>query len=172
MKAKRFLALLFLCLTWNCFSVLGQKEQVVDSLKSILDSSREISEKIKIHLLLSRQFRGSIPIVAIDYGDKALKLAQELNDTNQIADSYYILGQAHYMNGNHTIALQYYLDVIELSNKIKQRVNDLSKKLQLSNEDKGELFLLMSMSYSEGRGNGERNQSIISCKTGSWSYRN
>jgi len=111
MKACCFL--LFIVFSINTTA----QNSIVDSLKSVLQTAKEDTNKVKTLYLLSDECSEE---EILDYAIPALELAEKLNFKKGIADASSNISYVHFNHGDFTKALQY----INKALKIYQAIND------------------------------------------------
>lgn len=120
-----------------------------DSVKQLLESSSG-NQKIDILISSSEKIINQHPHEAIEYGEKALSLAREMNELDRIAKSNFVLAKAFNVIGNYNNAIDhledaktYYhetsdslnlVDVYQLFGQIFTRIGDFKKALDNTQE--------------------------------------
>ncbi|MEM6378702.1 MAG: tetratricopeptide repeat-containing sensor histidine kinase, partial [Bacteroidota bacterium] len=90
--------LLFLLSLFFGLNAYGQEEKVIDSLTRILNQNPEVGQRVDILNALAASSK--LPSDKIDYANKALELAKELNDQKGVSDAYYHLGYGNIKDGD------------------------------------------------------------------------
>jgi tetratricopeptide (TPR) repeat protein len=85
---------------------------LADSLLNILPNTSD-EEKATTYLQISESFRFSDLSVCLKYGDSAVSLAHELNDSELKAEILKSLGVSCYYNGEFDLAIDYYSQSME-----------------------------------------------------------
>jgi len=103
---------------------LSSQQRVLDSLQLLISADKEDTNKV-IHLLAvtSVYFRSS-PSKALEYSEKALKAAIQIDWTKGRANAYYNIGYAHYQLGDFFETQNSWkksLQIFELLNNKKER---------------------------------------------------
>ncbi len=83
-----------------CFCYQSQAFSKIDSLESLLNSSDK-NEKVVVLNQLSWELKFSDPALAKEYGQSALKLANEIKDKSQEAKAWYQLGVIYSITGKY-----------------------------------------------------------------------
>jgi len=106
---------------------LSAEDTKIDSLKQILKTASQ-TDKIDILNDLSYYHLDLSPEIAIDYAKKAMNLAIFLKDQKKQANSLYYLALANENLNKHGIALNHYLELLEIQKKIANK-EDLANTL-------------------------------------------
>jgi len=110
---KRFLIFLFIF----CILVLSSEQTKIDSLKQQLNSALQ-PEKVQILNDLSYYHLEKSPEISIDYAKKALNLAIILKDLAGQGNSEYYLALANENLNKFGVALNHYMELLEIQKKI------------------------------------------------------
>lgn len=91
------------------FTLYGQSSTTIDSLQNLLANHQE-EDTIKLNWLieLSKLHRETDPENGLRYGEKALALAEQLNQPKQNALAHYFIGQSHHHSDQYDKAMDYY----------------------------------------------------------------
>ncbi|MCF8304203.1 MAG: sensor histidine kinase [Bacteroidales bacterium] len=76
--------------------------------------------QVRIYNRISWQYRNSSLDKSIEYGQKALDLATEIEDDTLLSETYDYMGIAYYLHGNYQQSLKYYLESL----LIKEQMQD------------------------------------------------
>jgi len=113
--------LLFAFLTLFLISVCGQAQQT-DDLSSLLDNLGKVKDKTtrKVDILneISWEYRNNNPRMGISYGKIALVFAREINYEKGISKSLSFIGVNYKNVGEHSKALEFFLEGSNWSKKI------------------------------------------------------
>ncbi|NQU52385.1 MAG: tetratricopeptide repeat protein [Bacteroidetes bacterium] len=83
------------------FSITGYTQDAkTDSLKALLQTTMEDSTKIELLNTISYSLFTSEPSEAIDYGTRAMELAEKINYKKGLAYAFKNIGLGHYMQGD------------------------------------------------------------------------
>jgi len=96
---------------------LFAQDKYVDSIKAALQRSTD-ENKVKSYLDLSNYYSYISTEKVIEYGKKALKLAQEINDKQGIADALYRLGEGQVNQKDYDKAFENYLESLKLFKEV------------------------------------------------------
>ena len=88
------------------YSLCISQSLSVDSLKSLLSSSREDTAKVKLLLKIATAYRGTDPQLAIPYTDQAKELSSQLNYRSGLALAYKFAGLAYYDQSKYVEAIE------------------------------------------------------------------
>lgn len=111
----------FLWLYCCCFVNNAQQQVAMDSLEMVLEKMEGDTNKVQLLNKLCWENRLVNFAKAIDYGNKALYLGRNLNYQRGIIKSLSFLGVTYINEGNHPLALQHFLEALDLAEK----TNDL-----------------------------------------------
>ncbi len=118
---KVYTAISLLLLTQFLFSQISESDSLLQR-----SESADKPEKAKIFNQLSKLVRYNDPELAIEYGNTALSLAQELNLTEERIEALLNIGTAYSEAGNNDSTLEYHLKALGIA-------NDLGDKKILAN---------------------------------------
>lgn len=123
-----------LILLYNIFFIfnLFAEHFKVDSLKNVLKNS-DLSkiERIETINTLVKELSPYDQTTSIEYEHEALKLAEELNDSNYIAECFSNIGLIHDYATNYTLAEKYYLLAynIRIRNNLTDETSEILNNL-------------------------------------------
>jgi serine phosphatase RsbU (regulator of sigma subunit)/Tfp pilus assembly protein PilF len=115
-KRLSYIVLLFFACT--VLSLPAQNIRAIDSLKNILQTTQTDSIKLKTLLALSFKHQGFDADMALDYGKKALLLAQALNNQKGIGNAHNNLGDLCWYKGDYLGASEHYLLALKTFEKL------------------------------------------------------
>jgi tetratricopeptide (TPR) repeat protein len=101
----------------------AQNQVQIDSIKDILAGPAEETVKVNALIALSFKYQGNDPEKAMDYGKKALLLAQSINFKNGIGDAHNNLGDIYWYKSDYAAASENYLNAL----KLFEKTNDQEK---------------------------------------------
>jgi signal transduction histidine kinase/Flp pilus assembly protein TadD len=104
-----------------CYQGIAQKQTFIDSLETVVAKMENDSNKVQVLNKLCWENRLVNFAKAIDYGNKALYLGRNLNYERGVIKSLSFLGVTYINEGNHPLALQHFLEALDLAEK----ANDL-----------------------------------------------
>src|SRR6187431_214328 len=96
----------------------GQSREV-DSLIKLLEKAPNDTNRVKLILNIANKLYFYKPDISLEYSEKALKNAKDLNYNNGIISSLNLAGESYRLTGNYPKALQYQLQALEISRKLK-----------------------------------------------------
>lgn len=106
----------FLLTGWPSYS----QESRIDSLRALLESAKEDTNKVVILTDLTREFSSTDPKKALQYGKMGISLAEMLEYQTGIADILNVVGNIHRDQDNYEKAL----DCFQQSLKIREKTGD------------------------------------------------
>lgn len=120
------LSILFLI---SFVGVFAQHREI-DSLKQILDTSKNDIEKTQILNQISDLYKTQNPDLMFDFANRALELSQKIKNKNEEANAYLNLGNSQIISGNYPKSLEYFsnakniFEELETEPENKQKVQD------------------------------------------------
>ena len=106
-----------LLVSYTCFA----QQQIIDSLKTILESTKADSSKINTMIELSREYSDMSEYAkSLEYGQKALQLSETCTYKKGQGTSLHVIGNVYNFQGDVNKALEYYLRSV----KIKEEIGD------------------------------------------------
>lgn len=120
------LSILFLI---SFVGVFAQHREI-DSLKQILDTSKNDIEKTQILNQISNLYKTQNPDLMFDFANRALELSQKIKNKNEEANAYLNLGNSQIISGNYPKSLEYFsnakniFEELESEPENKQKVQD------------------------------------------------
>ena len=117
---NKFILLLLLCCCYETF--FGQLNKEIDSLLSVLKTSKEDTVKVNVLNILSRQYRrtGNSP-QGMKYAEEAISLAKKINFRSGIVNSYNNIGMHYEYQGNYPEALKNLFVALKIAEEIKDK---------------------------------------------------
>lgn len=106
MQGKKISAILLFI--FSCLISFSQNNAGIDSLKKLLLTAREDSNKVNILLALNKEYLSSDPGEAIRYATEARNLSANINYHRGEAYSYKGLGLVYVMQGNYVETIENY----------------------------------------------------------------
>ncbi|WP_298119810.1 tetratricopeptide repeat protein [Flavobacterium sp.] len=100
MKSKLFIFIFFITLFANA------QNKEIDSLKNVLNQSKNDIDKANVYNLISDNYKTSNPKLMLDYANKALQLSKKINHKEAEGTSYLNIGNANIILGNYSKALE------------------------------------------------------------------
>lgn len=111
---KNFLHLILLFLSMKCLA----QGSITDSLKTLLLTSKEDTNKVLLLDQLSEYYSWSFADTALLYAQKELQLSQKLNFESGKAYSMLDMGNAYTTLGNYPLALDFLFKSLALFRKL------------------------------------------------------
>ena len=96
----------------------GQSREV-DSLIKLLEKAPIDTNRVKLILNIGNKVYFYKPDLSLEYAEKALKIAKDLNYNNGIVNSLNLAGESYRLTGDYPKALQYQLQALEISRELK-----------------------------------------------------
>jgi len=97
----------------------GQSTEV-DSLIKLLEKAPVDTNRVKLILNIANKLYFYKPDLSLEYSEKALKIARDLNYNNGIVNSLNLAGESYRLTGDYPKALQYQLQALEISRELKK----------------------------------------------------
>jgi len=102
----------------SAVKLAGQNTEV-DSLIRLLEKAPGDTNGVKLILNIANKLYFYKPDLSLEYSEKALKLARDLNYNNGIVNSLNLAGESYRLTGDYPKALQYQLQALEISQELK-----------------------------------------------------
>lgn len=110
----------FICLAPCKF--FAQHERAIDSLEKVLKSSPSDTNKVLLLNTIGVKYQNAAKHdIALDYANKALKLAEELKYPRGVADVYNDMANTYYLKGNFQKAIQCHQYAIKIRKELKHQ---------------------------------------------------
>ena len=134
----QYIKILIITLLLVTFSekLYADNNSEIDSLINVAENASK-DEKSKIYTSICWKLRNFDPALALEYGQKGLSYALEINDTMQILKSYSFIGVCQRNLGDYQKAFEYYDKGLELALK-----HDVKDQAAYSYINIGNLYLL------------------------------
>src|ERR1051325_12128795 len=121
---KYFLSCILALGSCFCFS----QQAKIDSLKKVLLTAKEDTNKISALNMLAWQLSNINPDTSILLASQALSIAQKEKNKKYIANSYHNIAWANYLKGDYTSALENNFKALALSEELNNK-QGISKTL-------------------------------------------
>ncbi len=108
----------FFFLFTSAVKLPGQSTEV-DSLVKQLEITPVDTNRVNLFLSIANKLYFYKPDLSLEYSEKALKLARDLNYSNGIVNSLSLAGESERLTGDYPKALQYQLEALEISRELK-----------------------------------------------------
>jgi len=155
MKEKCYLLLFSLLV----FSIDISAQNTVDSLKTVLSTSKEDTNKVNVLVKLSEKFRTTNTGQSLEYANQAAQLAEKLNFNRGLVSSHNCIGIAYYFMGNYPLALSNYIKCTKILEKLgdKKKLSALNNNiaavyLELKQNADAEIYFNKSLKIDEELG--------------------
>ncbi|MDY0089070.1 MAG: tetratricopeptide repeat protein [Flavobacteriaceae bacterium] len=119
-------SILFLFCFWSIFA----QNKEIDSLKQVLETSKNDIEKSQVLNQISDLYKTQNPTLMFDFANQALELSQKIKNRQEEATAYLNLGNSQIISGNYPKALEYFTNAkntfeeLESAPENKQKVQD------------------------------------------------
>ncbi|CAN5368700.1 hypothetical protein BH10BAC1_BH10BAC1_15060 [soil metagenome] len=106
-------------------------QSVADSLKTLLSSTKEDTNKVNILIHLSDEYRSSNINRSLEYANQSLKLSEQLNFDRGQVTSLNAIGIAYYFTSNYPQALSNYIKATKILEKTgnKKKLGNISNNI-------------------------------------------
>jgi signal transduction histidine kinase len=126
---RLFLSTFFLCVSILCF---GQTQSAIDSLEQLLPTAKEVARVNILNHLAELSYNLDMKR-SLNYGQTSLELAKELGYERGIQRAHSILRRVHRRLGNYTIAIEYTLQNLPISERLRDTLELLDSYTTLGN---------------------------------------
>jgi two-component system NtrC family sensor kinase len=130
MKTKLLLVIALGCAAPSFSQKMGQDK--IDSLITVLKTTKQDSTKVKTLNVLAYEFRGNNPDTAIYFANEALALATKANYKIGIANAHLSMGAAEINVGKYQDALNNNADALKMYDELLNAENTINKPQILS----------------------------------------
>ncbi len=113
MKNYQLIVTTILCLFVQVFS-FGQESRRLDSLLKILPETKSDTARVDVLNAIASSYRNSDMEKVEEYGQEAILLAEKINYSRGRVAGYFNIGNMHYIMGDFTSTLDYYLKALEV----------------------------------------------------------
>jgi serine phosphatase RsbU (regulator of sigma subunit) len=117
-RIRQFFFIIFLVF----FQICGAQNTIVDSLKLVLGSSLEDTNKVNILISICQNEYRSLPDSTIYYGNEARNLADKLDYRKGLANACKYIGMGYYFLGNYTETINYWQQSLSSFEAINDKV--------------------------------------------------
>lgn len=109
----------------------AKAQSVADSLKNLLSSSKEDTNKVNVLIHLSDEYRSSNINTSLEYANQSLKLSEQLNFDRGMVTSNNAIGIANYFMGNYPQALEHYIKATKILEKTgnKKKLGNINNNI-------------------------------------------
>src|SRR6187549_3844987 len=111
--------ILFLFFLFSSVTKLPGQSTETDSLIKLLEKAPGDTNRVKLILNIANKLYFYKPVLSLEYSEKALQLARDLNYNRGIVGSLNLAGESYRLTGNYPKALQYQLQALEISRELR-----------------------------------------------------
>ena len=131
--------LLFILSFPFCLNSLPQDRHLIDSLKNVISTSKDDTNKVKLLIEIGEQYINTIPDTAFFYYEKALDISERIESKEFTAWSLIIIGSNLQKDGSSDTATGYIERALKISEEIgdKKKISTCYLNIGLINHDKG-----------------------------------
>jgi len=115
---KTLLRYIVLFFTFFCSISAHTQTAWIDSVKKVITSQKEDTNKVSSLMNLSDAYRFTDPDSDLSYGQKALSLAEKLKSDPSIFWSIVVVNSSLYVLGNYALELDYAFKALTLAKKL------------------------------------------------------
>jgi tetratricopeptide (TPR) repeat protein len=115
--------LLFTLSFFLCLKALPQNQHLIDSLKNVVATAKDDTNKVKLLIEIGEQYKNKITDTALYYYHEALEIAEKIEAKEFIAMSLIRLGVNIQIKGSYDKAIEY----LERALKISEETGDKEK---------------------------------------------
>lgn len=119
----KFLSILFLL---SFCGVFAQSKEI-DSLKQILNTSKNDIEKSQLLNQISDLYKTQSPSLMFDFANQALELSQKIKNRNEEANAYLNLGNSQIISGNYSKSLEYFTKAKNIFEELESETGNKQK---------------------------------------------
>jgi tetratricopeptide (TPR) repeat protein len=110
-----------------CFSNAFSQSKEIDSLKQLLNTSKNDIEKSHLLNQIADNYKSYDPQLVIDYATQALELSEKIKNRLEQAHAYVNLGNAQIILGNYPKALEYFSNAKNLYEELETQPENREK---------------------------------------------
>jgi serine phosphatase RsbU (regulator of sigma subunit)/TPR repeat protein len=138
-KFLRAVFLLFILSFSLGSKIFPQDQQVIDSLKNIIDGTKYDTNRVKLFLEIGEQYKDIIADTALYYYNEALEISENIEAKEFIARSLLLIGSTHQINGISDQAIEYLERALKISEEIgdKKKIISCYVNIGFVNHDQG-----------------------------------
>jgi class 3 adenylate cyclase len=118
--SNRKLIWLFLCCSLNSGG-FSQQSEVIDSLLKLKSTTKIDSNKVRILLALSKEYRGNNPTEAIQYAQEAKQLSEKINYANGRALAFKGLGLVYVLQSKYVETIESYEQALAIFDSLNDK---------------------------------------------------
>ena len=110
---------LFLVFSLFSFISVFAQHKEIDSLKKLLETSKNDIEKSRLLNQVSDLYKTHNPVLMMDFANQALEISQNIKDKEEEANAYLNLGNSQIISGNYPMALEYFTKAKNVLEELK-----------------------------------------------------
>jgi tetratricopeptide (TPR) repeat protein len=99
--------------------VFCQDQVAIDSLQQIIGTTKSDSVEVYLNVAIARTYSKSDVIMSLQYGEKALLIAEESKDSTLISYALFNLGVRYFSQGVMNLSIPYFFRYLEISQEQK-----------------------------------------------------
>ena len=99
----------------NGFGLYAQDLSKVDSLQYLIETSKNDSIKVYLNVAISREYAKKEVLVSLEYGEKALEIAEKSKNPKYISYALFNLGVQFFQQGVMELAIPYFLRYLDIN---------------------------------------------------------
>ena len=115
MRSRR---LIFILLLITLSKATAQDQRIADSLIVITESSSSLTDSVLLKIYEAISFNHGTAKIALEYADKVVVLATELEDPEMIYRGHALKGMVHQTQGQMQLALNSFFESVESAKRI------------------------------------------------------
>lgn len=100
------------------FTLQGQDIIKIDSLQYLLEISRDDSAKVYLNVSIAKEYFKNDVILSLDYGEKALAIAEKSGKQKLISYALFNMGVSYYQQGVMEPAIKHFYRYLEINNEL------------------------------------------------------
>ncbi len=110
---------LLLLIPLSGVSALAQDLAKIDSLQYLIETSNDDSVKVYLNVAIAKEYFKKDVITSLEYGQKALGIAEKSENPKILSYALYNLGVSYYQQGVMELAIQHFFRYLEINKDIK-----------------------------------------------------
>src|SRR5690554_2564721 len=118
---------LFLVFSLFSFISVFAQHKEIDSLKKLLETSKNDIEKSQILNQISDLYKTHNPVLMMDFANQALEISQKIKNKNEEANAFLNLGNSQIISGNYPMALEYFVNAKNIFEELKSEPENNQK---------------------------------------------
>lgn len=109
------------------FLIGFSQNQEIDSLKRVLEGSKNDIEKSQVLNQISDLYKSQNPVLMMDFANQALEISQKIKNKEEEANAYLNLGNSQVISGNYPLALEYFTYAKNVFEELKSEPENQQK---------------------------------------------